>query len=521
MISKPFSEPDFFADNPQPHNPPPPTPNNSSPSSPHSPPPDSLAPLSPAPPEVSNNPFNLPICFFSNNVNKSNTTTHTLLNVLINAYNILLIQEPWKNQIGLSKSDTDPEGSAIHDEPQQKEWSHYSPLPSETGKNKPTHTSIYFSKRLSHVKVSQRTDILEHPDITIIHLETPMSELFMFNIYNDTSNSAMKALLTTTLPNAPIILSGDFNLHHDLWMKDDRLPPTSRNAEDLVEWAETNTFHLLNEKGEITFLRSNASSVLNLTWANDLTFASDLISDWQINYEYLFGQDYIPVTWTLHLSFPPSDPIDEQKFIFKDDNCGDWCSAFQDKLGDLPSQDHDPAHWETITDKFIAAMTHTSIVTSLPSRGKAKPSPWFNKEVKTAIQKVKETRLAGRLARKPNPHLPFPEDKYLRYRKVVRQLNRTVKKAKCDWAMVLCEEIGHADIWKLTSWYKGVQKHKSPPLNTPTGTAYNSKAKFNILFQTFFTTPPNLDLPPYPSHHPPITSPAPSSQLPSQRWRMP
>ena len=452
-----------------------------------------LSPAKPPPPCLAS----LPIRFFCNNINKSNSTTHVLLNKLVDKFDILLIQEPWKDRIGTSKNDSDPQGSNMYGEPQQREWTQFVSLPAEVGKSSPTRSSIYISKRLPHVRATQCTDILEHADLVLIHLSVGDTKLLVINIYNDSLASGIDALMAASpsLPDIFTIITGDFNLHHESWTKDDIVGSSKPKANEVVNWLEDQHFNLLNTKGEVTFIRSNASSVLDLTWANDHVITSDLISDWQVNPEYLFGQDHIPITWTSHFLSSPPEHHGETKFTFHEDQYPNWARAFQEKLDELiPNRitDISPDQWHATVDLFQSALSHASNITSLPKKGNSRPSPWFNNKVKAALTQVRQARSDCRIIGGSIPTGPIEKTAYTAYRKAINRLRSTVKKAKRDWAMKFCQDVRTQDVWKLTNWYKGIRKHKSPPLSGPNGMVYNSADKFDLFFSTFFVMPPDL-----------------------------
>ena len=149
-------------------------------------------------------------------------------------------------------------------------------------------TSLLFS-------VSQRTDILEHPDLIVLKVRIGNSKIILINIYNGADNSALRALLTIELPPLPTIITGDFNLHHPNWS----LPETNESAyaEQFLDWGERQSLVLLNEPEEVMFERGSDQSVLDLTWTNQL--ALPLIRDWTIHANLDFASDHLPITWSM------------------------------------------------------------------------------------------------------------------------------------------------------------------------------------------------------------------------------
>ena len=71
--------------------------------------------------------------------------------------------------------------------------------------------------------------------------------LLVFNVYNDSDNSAVKAMTTiqTLLPHT--IFLGDFNLYYPIWSQDDNLNKHSEAADRLAHLFTSNNFGLLNQ----------------------------------------------------------------------------------------------------------------------------------------------------------------------------------------------------------------------------------------------------------------------------------
>lgn len=205
-------------------------------------------------------PSFLCISFFSLNVNKANYIGHAILNSFVGSADIVLFQEPWKGRIGMSRSDSSPGGTTIYGMVHQRSWTSYIPVPGNVGKDSPARVAAYVSRARTDLVVRQRTDLLSHPDVLILELSTPHHPPFLVvNIYNDANCSAITALMSTTLPDLPTIITGDFNLHHEAWAMEESTP--SPRAEPVVEWLENAGFSLLNQPGKVTFDRAGQRSV--------------------------------------------------------------------------------------------------------------------------------------------------------------------------------------------------------------------------------------------------------------------
>ena len=69
----------------------------------------------------------------------------------------------------------------------------------------------------------------------------------------------------------PTLLTGDFNLHHPLWSRDDREAQQDQLTENIVDWITLQGLTLLNPKGEITHLAQcdrERPSIIDLSFTN-------------------------------------------------------------------------------------------------------------------------------------------------------------------------------------------------------------------------------------------------------------
>jgi len=153
------------------------------------------------------------------------------------------------------------------------------------------------------------------PDFELVHCSkiTSCADLLVFdvvrpgqptvtivNIYNPPQHakrqtSAVYILCTLNQPqNRPIILAGDWNLHHPYWSADDK-PPHSV-CSDMVEWLDSHEFLMHNQKGKITCLRKNRDLVLDHTFSNAVACQIDLIKNWQLDVPLSGASDHISTT---------------------------------------------------------------------------------------------------------------------------------------------------------------------------------------------------------------------------------
>jgi len=140
---------------------------------------------------------------------------------------------------------------------------------------KKPHTLTYFHSRPDFT-VTLRSDIVEDHDIQILDIEQHNQPLTtLINIYNDPrlqQQSTLNCLHRTNLPtDHPVIITGDFNLHHDMWAAGPVGNDDTRMSEVIIEWLTEEGFTLMNKKGEITHPPHNTrekASVIDLTFVN-------------------------------------------------------------------------------------------------------------------------------------------------------------------------------------------------------------------------------------------------------------
>ena len=150
------------------------------------------------------------IRIWQQNLNRSQMGQQETLNTITpNSYDIMAIQEPWKNSINHYSTATSAWRSVYP--------TTHNKIPAET------RSLLLVSTNLSTNSWSELS--VDSPDITAIQLQTKGGLLWIFNMYVDClHDEALKALETTIRehragggPGAKMIWVGDFNRHHPLW----------------------------------------------------------------------------------------------------------------------------------------------------------------------------------------------------------------------------------------------------------------------------------------------------------------
>ena len=410
-------------------------------------------------PEQSNQTQQEPEKFFelsclSQNIMKSNTLQHALLNNSLKTHrtDVLFIQEPWYGYIGVDyehqSSEIKTEKFRVVNNPQ---WIQILPMP-----NCKVDVVTYVRKSHHGWNITYRADLISHPSIMAVQFMAGTHQFLVINLYNPSDNSVVEALKTIKLPQIPILITGDFNLHHPMWSTEisETNPETlggqgDTKADQMIDWMHKNNFTLMNKPGETTFFRQNYSSVLDLTWISDK--AIDKITDWGIREDLHFGADHLPITWKMKLH-SNNNPIILPTFKVDEEKYDKWSETFLNYLN---------RHWtwneEVIHDKetflisvqhFHDALIHASKKHFTPKPPSPKAAKWFNRECKTSLGIVRDARRT--MKNNPNPQ------NIAIYHAKNNQFKRTIKKAKKLGAMEITANTPHLNIWKLTNWYKGI-----------------------------------------------------------------
>lgn len=118
---------------------------------------------------------------------------------------------------------------------------------------------------------------MEHRDLQILDvLQTNQPPITIINVYNDTpkgEDCILNKMIQSenVISPHPLIITGDFNLHHPLWSRDDREALQDQLTENIVDWLATQGMTLINPKGEITHLAQRDGerpSVIDLSFEN-------------------------------------------------------------------------------------------------------------------------------------------------------------------------------------------------------------------------------------------------------------
>ena len=244
-----------------------------------------------------------PIQIAQVNTQRKKSVIIQLLNNLITEFDILLIQEPNWGLIGRNPDN----GNDIYGPTALQGWNMILPVPTGAGAQERPRTITYYRPRHDY-SITLRSDIMEHRDIQILDiLQTNQTTVTIINIYNDTPKrenciiNKIQQVANIIRPH-PTIITGDFNMHHTLWSREDRDLPHDQLIEDTVNWLAHHGFSLANTKGEITHLARHGGerpSVIDLTFTNHEANIQDTIKDWAIDPQISLDSDHNAIKFTI------------------------------------------------------------------------------------------------------------------------------------------------------------------------------------------------------------------------------
>jgi hypothetical protein len=176
------------------------------------------------------------------NMGHRNAAMHTLLNTNTDA-DIILVQKPWFDKIGMAHSDNNPDGIDTLGGVANPKWDCLYP--------KVTHgmcckVMAYRHITSSHFNITDKFDLASNHHLLTLDIHLGSSSFCIINIYHNTDHpSSLRNILDLDLnPVTPIVVGGNFNTHTHTWSLAGIQP--SPWALDLEEWALSQTLALLN-----------------------------------------------------------------------------------------------------------------------------------------------------------------------------------------------------------------------------------------------------------------------------------
>ena len=400
---------------------------------------------------------------------------HGILQSDDDAFDIILIQEPWFGSVTTLRSDTDPAGAPQLGFPLNNKWLIFSPSHPSNVRPK---VCIYANRQTMN-----QTLIVNHippapllsPNSMVIDLLSPSArdtiQLRIVNVYHDkpASGHSLNHLFSHTLDDTiPTILLGDFNTHSPRWS----LPHSTHSswAPTFHEWMDDNGLDPLNPVNEHTWQkRGSRNSIIDLALANEsarfIANLSALTVSW-----YHAASDHAALLIEFYPSCnSPPPPPDLHGFHIDQDRKESWYNSFRSFVSDhLLLSTTDPVRAaEQLNEAILASCrAHLDKIKSGPPKGVV----WWNDDCTTNLHALRNT--------------PPGEAR----KRAAKSFRASVRDAKRSWAHDQLFESHKTDnIWRMARVRKGRRSQVLPPLKDANGSVQSdTQTKATLLKNRFF-----------------------------------
>ena len=327
-------------------------------------------------------------------------------------YDILAIQEPWRNPFMSTTHNPVPESFHLI-------------FPQDT-RDKPARVCFFINKRLDETtwRVTEHTRDICTLTIECISREGEAQEIAIHNVYNpplsiENRRSSLprlqKALQDHT--HSDQIILGDFNLHHWYWGGPE-IRQREPEAEDLIDIIHTHGLTSTLAPGTITFDDRNYTSSIDLCYATEDLVGQIIRSGVELEMDH--NSDHLPITTILDIRGVQSRPnltrnwksIDRKKLQ----------KILKEQLPELRRPGTRTAldrYVEDVVSAIKEAIEGSTPMRSLSPKSKAGWTP-----------QCKDIQVETRRLKRQNSQ-QHTEESWEMYRIARNQKGRTIKKALC------------------------------------------------------------------------------------------
>ena len=418
-----------------------------------------------------------PIRIKSVNVHRNTERTHGMLQTDADAFDVILIQEPWFSSVATLRSDTDPNGTPQTGFTFNNKWLTLAPPYSSHEHPK---VCAYINKQ-TILQTSVVNHIPPSPLISsssmVIDLLTPANTiaLRLVNVYHDrpTSGHSLTHIFSQPLDeNCPTLFLGDFNTHSHRWSLPHSTP--SSWAHSFHDWMDDNGLEVLNPVNKHTWQQPGSRpSIIDLALANESA-------------RFFANLSALSISWTQAISdhaalliefYPESDISpprhDPTGFHIDPTKKEAWITSLRSLVQHTNPISTDPL---TAPSDFHAAIitackTHFEKLKSGPPKGVV----WWNDDCSSNFHILRTSR-AG-------------HDRKL----ASKSFRQTVREAKRSWAhQQLFETQKTNNIWNMARVRKGRRPQALPPLKDNDDHLHsNTATKASLLKDRFFPAKSN------------------------------
>ena len=382
---------------------------------------------------------------------------------------------------------------------------------------------IIFISKSCHIQVNPRFDLIEDLDTQIIEVLYGKEQFLVINLYNQkqlgkesTNNQQFQDLtfdrlnLGTRSFNYPILLAGDFNLHHPLWNAAASTRPSEINkASSLINWIESNHATLLIDQEIInkfggTLNRSNLTrdSIIDLAFTTP--FKDIEWGNW--NYLEASGSDHEVITF--NATFQPHLMPTSALLTRWNLSTADWEkfeASFHGQTRNPPNPPKTPQECEDFAEWLVLAITEALKTSTKEAKVIANRSkPWWTKTLSDlrlqhhrALRKFKKTHT---------------ENSERDWKDARNNYFKAIKDAKENHFMKFLSEATGEKIFLAHKMVKGSTLSQVPILAYPSSEgpkeAHTFDEKCDAFLSTLFPTPLDHDPTPKPQKSTSLTSKA-------------
>jgi ribonuclease HI len=414
---------------------------------------------------------------FCNNVHRSNPISHAILQTLADPASrtdIVVITEPW---IGTVRAETREKGTVNH-----PDWRCITPTNIAKAD-----VAIYYRKSAPF-----RITPLSHEEYAgecVLPVQISLGEDFsalLIAVYNSPStHKAIDILQRSQIPETPVILCGDFNLHAPEW--DSTVLRADALTSTFQDWLDENRFQVLNDPDKPTYHghRFQHAKVDDLVAANLDLFEFYDITPIQVHEDSHYASDHYPIsfevsTYTTHTQIDPLHSLSKEHH---DKWRAKISPIFAQILNQVPHRPT-PESLDQLSEQIIQAISDTTQQTMPERRPQSVYARhWWNEDLSQTIAQLRHLGDVVKQTRNP-----FLTRQYQQTKAVFRA---KVRHAKRNWATKKLEGATSKSVWEFVRWYKHGGKRCRPlyssPLHVP---APSDQDRAKIFADQFFPEPP-------------------------------
>ena len=197
--------------------------------------------------------------------------------------------------------------------------------------------------------------------------------------------------------NRQLIIGGDFNAHHSNWGSDQ----DNSRGEKVVEFAASNEIVILNTGSKPTFVRTNGSSIIDLTMSTE--FIKTKILDWKVSDEFS-ASDHKYITFSINMDIE----MEIKLRVPKKTKWDLYSLEIKKKINSLPKMSKDIESLEKMAQLFenviVEAYEHSCDLQTIKTNRNV---PWWNSHLqilRTKVRKLEHRAFNKTLQRQDKKH---------------------------------------------------------------------------------------------------------------------